>query len=335
MSRAWGYWTRGKLDVLRDYLDAFTTACTKSRETIYIDAFAGVHENLDRLSGETIDGSPRVALGIDSPPFTCLRFFELPAKAQALEEVLRQDFPGRDFEVRAGDSNEEVVEELKRLQYLSWAPTFAFVDPNGMEAKWSMLEALASFRSGRPTKVELFVLFAAPMFTRLLRVDGSDVRPEDEAAIDSMFGCTEWRRIYEARLAGEVDSTQARDDYIDLMRWRIENVLGYEWTHLLAVHNEGGVPIYHMIFATDHKAGTKIMSNLYAKAAAEFPAMREEARRLRRQLEDEEHGVMSLFNDDQNASFEAPIKRGERFYDHVPPNEPWCLRPPPDGPVNQ
>ena len=39
MARTWGYWTRGKLDILRLYLDAFTTA-TKHRATdrIYPDS---------------------------------------------------------------------------------------------------------------------------------------------------------------------------------------------------------------------------------------------------------------------------------------------------------
>lgn len=47
--------------MLRDYLDAFTTACQRSSERIYIDAFAGEDENEDRLTGELIAGSPRVA----------------------------------------------------------------------------------------------------------------------------------------------------------------------------------------------------------------------------------------------------------------------------------
>ena len=48
--RAWGYWTKGKLDILRRYLDAFTTATKlKASERIYIDAFAGIPGNRDRI----------------------------------------------------------------------------------------------------------------------------------------------------------------------------------------------------------------------------------------------------------------------------------------------
>ena len=61
-----------------------------------------------------------------------------------------------------GDCNDEIPKALKRLSPRAWAPTFAFVDPNGMEAEWRTLEALADFRAKEKTKVELFLLFAGP-----------------------------------------------------------------------------------------------------------------------------------------------------------------------------
>ncbi len=71
--RFWGYWTRGKLDILQRYLDAFTTATkNKAPKTIYIDAFAGDPENRDRLTGEPIEGSATLALSVTDPPFTHL-----------------------------------------------------------------------------------------------------------------------------------------------------------------------------------------------------------------------------------------------------------------------
>ena len=41
MARYWGFWTRGKLDLLRRYLDAFTTACKSQDEIIYLDSSVG------------------------------------------------------------------------------------------------------------------------------------------------------------------------------------------------------------------------------------------------------------------------------------------------------
>ncbi|MDE0170083.1 MAG: three-Cys-motif partner protein TcmP [bacterium] len=325
--RAWGYWTKGKLDILRRYLAAFTTA-TKLRtsERIYIDAFAGTPENRDRLTNEPLEGSAAIALSVDDPPFTKLRFFEIRANAPRLEAYLRQNYPGRDLQVFGGDCNELIPMELHRLRNLNWAPTFAFIDPNGMEAKWNTLRALARFKSGRKYKAELFLLFAPPMFSRVLPVDGREVRPIDADMIDQMYGTTEWRRIYVARLRNKIEPFQAREDYLNLMRWRLETDLNYRWTHPIEVRNERGHIIYYMIFATDNEAGDRIMRSVYAQAAEEFPKMREEARRLRARLDNESMGMTSLFGDDDESLW-APVQQGERFYDHSPPSRPWFLGP--------
>ncbi|MYD40684.1 MAG: three-Cys-motif partner protein TcmP, partial [Acidimicrobiia bacterium] len=325
--RLWGYWTKGKLDILRRYLDAFTTTTKhKASERIYIDAFAGEPENRDRLTAELIEGSARIALSITDPPFTRLRFFETETFAGRLETSLRRDFPDRDIKVLGGDCNELIPQELDRLRALDWAPTFAFVDPNGMEAEWQTLEALAHFKHRRRWKVEIFLLFSPRMLVRLLPVQGGAVDPAHTAKIDRLFGTQDWRQIYGARLQQLIEPGQALQEYLNLMRWRLEEILGYEWTHPIEIRNERGDTIYYMVFATDHPVGDEIMRDVYAKAAEEFPKMREEARRFRKQQEDKQHGVPSLFGADDQELW-GPIQPGERFYEHEPPTEPWFLDP--------
>lgn len=323
--RVWGYWTKGKLDILRKYLDAFTTA-TKNHasERIYIDAFAGEPENRDRLTGDSIEGSARIALSIDNPPFTRLRFFETKYNAPRLQESLSRDFPSRDLRVLGGDCNEQIPLELQRLHKFDWAPAFAFLDPNGTEAAWDTVRTLALFKQHRKYKVELFLLIPVPMFMRLLPVDGRKVRNEDAESISRMFGTDEWYHIYQARLDGEIRPSDAREEYLNLIRWRIENQLSYNWTHYIEVRNEAGSIIYYLIFATDHEAGDRIIRHLYAEASAEFPRMREEARRLRQDIEEEQRGVTSLFGPDHD-ELRAPPQPGERFYHHEPPWRPWFL----------
>lgn len=326
MTRIWGFWTRGKLDVLDRYLQAFTTATkNKSRERIYLDLFAGDTDNEERLTGDKIKGSAQIALSISDPPFTKVRLFEKETKARKLESDLHNKFPNRDLKVYGGDCNEMIHEALDELRDVNWAPTFAFIDPNGMEAQWRTLEALSKFRQAPRTKTELFMLFSPPMFIRLLRKDGSAVRSKDTAAITAMFGSDDWQHIYRTRLDDRIKPRQAHYEYLNLMRWRLETVLGYGWTHPLKVRNERGNVIYHMIFATDHEAGTRIMSNLYARAAEKFPEMRAAARRQRRQIENEKRGVMKLdFREGEQALLAPPI-RGERFYEHEPPEKPWFI----------
>jgi three-Cys-motif partner protein len=322
-ARLWGIWTRGKLDILSQYLDAFTTATkNKSAERIYIDVFAGGAENSDRITHEAIAGSALIACSTANPPFTRLRFIELESKAKKLSALLTEQFPGRDIRVYPGDCNIVITDVLKDMKSIAWAPTFAFVDPNGPDTRWETLEALAKWKGDSKYKVELWILFPAALFARLLpNSNERQVRDEDGVRITSMFGTEDWVRIYEAKLRGEIHAADAREEYVNLMRWRLENILGYKWTHPLEVKNEHARPMYHMIFATDNEAGTRIMSSLYAKAAADFPAMRRAARKRRRALAEREQGILTLIGADEVD--DAPPAKGERFYQHVTPWNPF------------
>ncbi|NIA26077.1 MAG: three-Cys-motif partner protein TcmP [Gammaproteobacteria bacterium] len=250
--------------------DAFTTASKSVTERLYFDLFAGQAENVDRVTREP--WKARIALSAGDPPFTRLRFFEIE-NGKELEEGLRAGFPNRDLVVYSGDCNETIHQALADLSGRNWAPAFAFIDPNGHDIRWSTPEALSAFKASRKHRVELWTLFPEPMFVRLLRVDGEEVRPQDIERILSMFGSDAWRAIYKARIREVLEPSRARIEYVNLMRWRLEKELGYHRTQPFEVHNEQGRPIYHLIFATDHEAGDRIMSHLYSSALREFPKM--------------------------------------------------------------
>ena len=66
-----GDWTQEKLEILRRYLDAYTTALKRRRFTLtYVDGFAGAGAYVEASQEyeefqEIHDGSARIALGID------------------------------------------------------------------------------------------------------------------------------------------------------------------------------------------------------------------------------------------------------------------------------
>jgi hypothetical protein len=123
-------------------------------------------------------------------------------------------------------------------------------------------------------------LFASSAPVRVLGL--RNPMTEDAAAqITRLFGTTAWRPIHELRRGGELSAEEARDEFVNLMRWRLETDLGYVRTHPLHLKSERGVPLYHMIFATDNEAGDRIMSSIYAAAAQTIPEMAREAREHR------------------------------------------------------
>lgn len=346
--RPWSFWTRAKLGILADYLGQFLTASyLRVDKFVYLDAFAGQGIGLDRLSGEVFNGSARIALDAKAPDgqgFTHLRYFETESRAEELERRLRDDYPGRNIRVYGGDCNERLLEALAdlRKEGVAWAPTFAFVDPDGLEVRWETLKALADHKSGYKTKVELWLLFATPGLMRTLTLpkpvaDASlfdaleeqadpaadpapALRHEDERRATALYGSEHWRAIYERRCDGSFGPTRAREEYLNLMRWRLEKTLGYQYTHPMLVKREDGVPLYHMIFATDHQAGNKIMQHLYTSAAQDLPRMAEEAKE-RKRAEATATDAPTLFD----TAGEEPLPVGPApRYEYKPP---W---PPPE-----
>jgi three-Cys-motif partner protein len=273
--RTWGVWSELKLEILKRYLTRFTTAAKRSPACVYIDAFAGTGTGVSRTTEEPFDGSPRIALQTQ-PPFTHLFFCEMHTPAAYLQRALANDFPDdRRYRVTAGDCNGTIPQVLQHLraQNLGWAPTFAFVDPDGMEVDFNTLRSLAEHKRGyrkgssRPEfKVELWLLFPSPAIERVVSKERRDNITVAESRATRLFGSTEWAVVHDLRTTRALEASQARTSYVELMRWRLETVLGYRWAHALEMQDLVGRPVYHMILATDHPAGTEIMSHLYGWA---------------------------------------------------------------------
>ena len=318
--RTWGYWTEQKLSMLAAYLPAFTTASKRSPRTLHLDLFAGDNRNLSRTTGEEISGSPRVALNT-VPAFAKVILFEMPAQAARLDAELRESYPDGDFEVIPGDCNEQVGPVLQRLTRdgWNWAPTFALVDQQAAEIRWSTLEQLSRFKRSDRSKAELWLLFAASMLPRGLASEDADAVERFADRITAMYGTEEWRDAYLGRLWHLLTGAELRDELLNLMRWRLEKVLGYHVTHSFEMKNTRGAPVYNMVFATDNPTGEKIMNHIYGKAAQVRPQMQAEAAAKLQEAKEEESGAPGLF---------PPIPKAVRpddLYAHQPPGPPYQL----------
>jgi len=321
MARSWKFWTQGKLDLLRGYAPAFNRASQSVKERIYLDLMAGEPENVNRSTGELFDGSPVIVLSAN-PGFTRHLLIELDSQRAAdLDAYLRLRFPNKEFEVLPGDCNEVLEAGLAKLRPWRWAPTFAFLDQQAADVNWVTLELLARFKRGSPYKTELWILFPAGMaHVRKLPKSG-EVRPADVERLNRNFGCSHWQAINDAFLEGQIDGAERREQLVNLMRWRLEKVLGYRWTLPFDVQNERNVSLYHLILATDNEAGLKIMTWLYEDAMRKFPAMAEEERHRQQRAKEDAAGIIRLFDDAPSPP--ALGKRVKLAYE--PPTRPLGL----------
>ena len=296
MTKDWGgYWTEAKLGILAKYLSAFNVAARSARQTVYLDLFAGKVQNTRPDTGEPYPGSTKCAMETN-PPFSRLVFWELEPTASQLRKDLHDSYPQDSrWTVMAGDCNTTLNEGLQTAAALRNAPTFAFIDPKGLEVSWNTLYQLSKWRDGN-TKTELWILLPEPALERVLGLTG--VRGQGTAdQLTRLYGCDDWIAIHQGRRNGQLSADQARAEYVNLLRWRLQNVLGYAITHPLALGNVSDAPIYTMIFATDHPVGGRIMKDIYTHAGVhELPSLRSQALAHRSKRRDEEAGRRTLFD---------------------------------------
>ena len=234
-------------------------------------------------------------------------------RSSRLRADLQHRFPGRPFRVYPGDCNESIDMVLADLADVRWAPTFAFVDQQAREVHWATLEKLAQFRrNSRRLKTELWILSSPAMITKGVAGTHGEKFADQ---VDLSYGTTDWRRVQHARKASAISAEQYRDEMVNLLRWRLEHVLGYRVTARIPMRMTNGVAIYDMVFATDHWVGNKIMTSLYRKAAQREPRMIAEARtrEFRRRAREREArtGQFDLFGDVEDLSLVSAVRPEE------------------------
>lgn len=260
--RDWGAHSYEKLSILADYLNTFAKAAGGAPNRVYLDAFAGGTQNELRTTGEPFAGSAEIAVAA-TPPFTHLHLFEIDAKRIGELEQLRDAHPDRSIVIHPTDCNAAMTNALAAVPMK--APTFAFLDPDGLNLKWSTVEQLANHKrayaeANDKSKVELYILFSSQGAVRWLGKDRGPAEarsfPHKLAGIYGAWG--PWERIWKARRELEIDPGAAKRAYVFLY---MDRLAGLDYKYLLArpVKASGG-ELYVMIYATDNLAGRDIMS---------------------------------------------------------------------------
>lgn len=257
--RAAGPWARDKLAIISAYSRRFTTACKSARGGTYADAFCG--PGINRVDGtdEYLWGSAMLATRCE-PAFDRLLLMDLSAdNIRALRARV-----GTDPRVRLhqGDANRDFVPMLAPILDRP-GPVFCVLDPQGIELRWNTVAALGRVRT-HATRPELLILLSDRMgFMRLLPTAGE---PSERTDYDMtvFFGNGEWRDIHVSKQRGEITPTEARERYATLYEDGLRS-LGYRSVLRCDVQRRGdsGGALYQLIFATEHEAGERIMSDIF------------------------------------------------------------------------
>lgn len=107
-----GYWSEVKLDIVREYLNAYSTIISAQRNPsfshVYIDGFSGPGVCISKTRDDYIPGSPLNALNV-TPPFREFYFIDMDGGKATELRRLCEDRP--DVHILEGNCNELLVDE--------------------------------------------------------------------------------------------------------------------------------------------------------------------------------------------------------------------------------
>jgi len=258
-------WTATKQRVLREYLKQYSTILTRQHglEHVYVDAFAGAGLLRTAVTGELVEGTPLIALGI-APPFAEYHFIEdNQARAQRLRQLCTR-YP--QAQVHVGDCNEILVDRiLPRCKYSDRRRAFWLLDAYGMHYGWRVIEA-----AGRERSIELFLNWSIMDINRNIALtDTSKLSPEAKARMRDVWGDDNWTGQFYAKqlslLAGHPDRDQKRSyrTFIEAYCKRLKEVAGFAFVPKPVLIVGGrNQPLYYLVFASNNETGARIAGHL-------------------------------------------------------------------------
>jgi three-Cys-motif partner protein len=254
-------WTENKAKLIERYLYYFVLV---TKHGAYIDGFAG-----PQYEGK--DDAWAAKLVLESKPAFLRNFWlcEIRKKEIAQLEALEAAQPkikGRTIQIVPGDFNRNVAGLLASSGIADKTATFCLLDQRTFECEWQTLVTLSRHRSDY--KIELFYFLASGWLDRAM----SGIK--DNSILERWWG----RRDYH-KLKG-ISGHERMVLFCD----RMKSELGYKHAHGWQIFNRevGGKVMYHMIHATDHDEGPRLMNRAYNNALKR----RESEKRLQRDLEE-------------------------------------------------
>ena len=266
-------WAKGKLSILRDYLDDYTTAMKtvdfNHTHLIYVDATSGdigrrsQHTNTfgytDNRYGEyweLHDRSPRVALATGAHTghlFDTLIFVERDTHRRQELIALHSEYPHRNMVTINYDANTVLTKLCPILD--SKEKAVVFIDPFRAQVEWSTIELLAATQ-----KVDCWVLFPLEAISSILL---PNEEPSNSLAsrLDIIFGGRDYWVSAPRSLLQDVThlSRPYSQEIANLYRSRLATVFAEVAPPANSILcNSGDVPMFEMFFAAGNKKDAEL-----------------------------------------------------------------------------
>lgn len=262
-----GVWSEVKLEILRKYAAAYSVILARQGrfEHFYIDGFSGAGVHVAKGTGAPVEGSPRIALGID-PPFR--RYFFIDLDGDKLD-FLRASIGLRDnVEILEGDCNRVLLEGVfPEVVWEKYRRALCLLDPYGLQLDWRVIA-----EAGRLKTIDLFLNFPVMDINRnALWRSPEGVADEDRARMTRFWGDESWfDAAYDpSRQLGLFGSEEqwlkgTNAQVAEAFRQRLRQVAGF--AHVpepLPMKNSKGAVVYYLFFATPKPVANDIVEQIF------------------------------------------------------------------------
>jgi len=246
-----------KLETLRSYLPAYTTALQSRFFLHYIDAFAGTGMCNIKVGGEQIEipGSASIAIEC-SPPFHRMVFIEKSRRRARALERLKQRAADRRIDIVKDDANVALPAQLRSLNRGDRA--VVFLDPYGMQVEWQTICDVAASKIA-----DVWYLFPLSGLYRQASLRADDIDDDKAAALTRILGTDEWRTAFYERPLIEDMFTRASDirtakvpQMVAFVKKRLElvfpSVVDPKLLYQVKKSGKQGAPLFALFFAVSN-----------------------------------------------------------------------------------
>ncbi|MCD4728549.1 MAG: three-Cys-motif partner protein TcmP [Pirellulales bacterium] len=249
-----GQWTKDKLYFWKRYIDTTTKAMSGASGhrafpggLVYVDLFGGAGVCTPKgCPSSRFPGSAIIAAHAPNP-FTKIIVCEMdPSMADACRTRLDKTPAAGRCSVLEGDCNERIEDVVRLIPPRTL--TLAFVDPKGLDARFSTVTTLS-----QNARVDFVVLFADAI--DVIRNMEHVYRQNPNSKLDLFLGPdSNWREELSELI--NQHSVEQRKLFADIYKKQLERLLGYRYFDQ-KVMESGGKSLYRLVYASKSELGVK------------------------------------------------------------------------------
>lgn len=264
-----GPWAKVKYALVGLYGEIFSKGMKdKWDRRIYIDLFAGSGRVRVRDTGEILNASPLIALGVTHPYDLYIFCEQDGGNLSTLKQRVATLHPDANVEYILGDCNAQVSQinaAIVKCGARGGGLSFCFADPFGIaDLKFATIEAISAGKA-----VDFLLLLALAMdANRFKKLYSKPSNP----TVDEFLGDPEWRTEW-SKVEGKVDFRRFLAERYGVRMAKL-GYLPVPLTKMKEVRSsEKNLPLYHLAFFSRNKLGYKFWDQVlkYGTDQTELP----------------------------------------------------------------